>query len=138
MEGRDSAVLAWAMSPAVLLLHELPDGSSHYDWMIQRPGKGPLITFRIGARIDQGTPHHFQGKRLPDHRPDYLSYEGEVSGKRGTVTRLSDGEMEIELDAHGHFRANGRLGATRGAFDGRLRPDGEWLFTYRPERSSAV
>ena len=127
------------MNPAVLLLHELPDGSSHYDWMIQRPGNGQLITFRVFERIDQGTPppHHFEGKRLPDHRPEYLSYEGEVSDKRGTVTRLSDGLMDIEVDAHGHFRVSGRLGTTRGAFDGRLRPEGDWMFTYRPERSPA-
>jgi hypothetical protein len=125
------------MNRAVLLLHELPDGSSHYDWMIQRPGNGQLITFRIGERIDRGTPHHFGGKRLPDHRPDYLQYEGEVSGNRGRVTRLSEGVMEIETDAHGHFRVSGSLGDTRGAFDGKLTVGGDWVFTYRPERTSA-
>jgi hypothetical protein len=48
--------------------------------------------------------------------------------------RLSEGRMEIEVDVHGHFRVAGELGGTRGAFDGKLRPDGNWGFTYRPER----
>jgi hypothetical protein len=122
------------MNPAVLLKHELPDGSSHYDWMIQRPGRGQLITFRLDKRIDMAPPEHFVGKRLPDHRPEYLAYEGEVSGNRGRVAKLSDGKLDIEVDVHGHFRVAGMMGATRGAFDGRLQPDGNWAFTYRPER----
>jgi len=31
---------------------------------------------------------------LPDHRPEYLSYEGEVSGGRGSVTRWDEGMFE--------------------------------------------
>jgi hypothetical protein len=126
--------VAWGVNAAVLLLHELPDGSSHYDWMIQRPGRGQLITFRLSQRIDQAPPHQFLGQRLPDHRPEYLGYEGEVSGNRGVVTRLSEGKLDIEVDIHGHFRVSGMMGMTRGAFDGRLQPDGRWSFTYRPER----
>jgi hypothetical protein len=123
------------MNPSVLLLHELPDGSSHYDWMIQRPAKAAgLITFRVLERIDREGAVHFSAVRLPDHRAEYLTYEGAVSRNRGRVSRVAEGRLEIEVDVHGHFRAAGELGERRGAFDGKLQGDGSWGFTFRPRR----
>jgi hypothetical protein len=77
----------------VLLRHELPDGSSHYDWLLETPGQtqGPLLTFRVQERIDLPGVREFGAVRLPDHRREYLTYEGEVSGNRGRVTRVAQG-----------------------------------------------
>jgi hypothetical protein len=50
---------------------------------------------------------------LPDHRPHYLTYEGPVSGDRGTVARYDAGTFEWITDAADRVEvalAGGRLG----------------------------
>jgi hypothetical protein len=82
--------------PTVQLLHELPDGSRHVDWMIaQDPrGRDPLVTFRVQQRVDElHAGQRLEAVRIADHRPAYLTYEGPVSGKRGTVSRLARGTV---------------------------------------------
>lgn len=37
-------------------------------------------------------------QRLPDHRPMYLDYEGEISGGRGSVTRAKGGSHIVRQD----------------------------------------
>lgn len=99
------------MAGAVLLQHDLPDGSSHFDLLIERPNTpgGPLVSFRVDARIDLAEPGaSLMATRLPDHRNDYLTYEGPVSGGRGEVRRVvsarvlgvveRDRGSELELD----------------------------------------
>ncbi|MDX2132686.1 MAG: hypothetical protein SFY69_11610 [Planctomycetota bacterium] len=87
------------MGRMVLLRHDLPDGSSHYDWMIEAtPGAERLLTFRVSARIDLARSdatsemRTFRAERLPDHRRAYLEFEGDIGGGRGTVTRVARGE----------------------------------------------
>jgi hypothetical protein len=80
----------------VQLLHELPDGSWHIDWMIARDPDGaqPLISFRLASRVDELDPHErISTTRLADHRPAYLDYEGPISGNRGEVRRLCAGHI---------------------------------------------
>jgi hypothetical protein len=82
--------------PTVQLRHDLPDGSSHVDWMIaQDPGgRDPLISFRLSRRVDELTAgEQAEARRVGDHRPAYLDRQGPVSGGRGTVTRLARGEV---------------------------------------------
>jgi hypothetical protein len=84
--------------PTVQLLHELPDGSRHVDWMIaQDPrGRDPLITFRVQQRLDDlPAGQRIEAVRIADHRPAYLAYEGPVSGDRGTVKRLARGTAAV-------------------------------------------
>lgn len=79
----------------VLLRHELPDGTWHYDWMIEQEGSERLVCFRVMVRVDELTPGaRFEGERLADHRRAYLDFEGEISGGRGRVTRVAVGECE--------------------------------------------
>lgn len=83
----------------VQLLHELPDGTSHVDWMIARDqaGREPLISFRLPRRIDELKPgQRMAAERIADHRPAYLDYEGAVSDKRGTVRRVAWGTVVSE------------------------------------------
>lgn len=62
--------------------------------MIERTDAGmdpdrPLMTFRVSGlptEVDA-----FEAERIDDHRRVYLSYEGELSGGRGTVLRLASG-----------------------------------------------
>ena len=83
----------------VQLLHELPDGTSHVDWMIarDRAGREPLISFRLPWRIDELKPgQRMAAERIADHRPAYLDYEGPVSDERGSVRRLVWGTVVSE------------------------------------------
>ena len=89
--------LGW---PTVLLLHERADKTSHVDWMIAPdPGGGePLVTFRVASRVDGlAGGARLVAHRIDDHRPEYLVYEGPLSGDRGTVRRLARG-MVVSWD----------------------------------------
>lgn len=82
------------MKRAVILRHTLPDGSWHYDWLVQRSAKptDPVPTFRTAhSRPDE--PGSFEAEQIGDHRALYLDYEGEVSGGRGDVARMVTGEV---------------------------------------------
>jgi hypothetical protein len=135
------------MGAAVLLLHELPDGASHYDWLIApdapAAGSAPpgLISFRVSERIDLLGGGGLEGRgairfgalRLPAHRAAYLDFEGEVSGGRGRVKRLARGELAVTELADQGLRFEGRLGLSLGAFRGRCPAgDGVWEFEFEP------
>lgn len=82
--------------PTVQLLHQLPDGSDHVDWMIavEMRATSPLVTFKLPYSLQKISPDHpITARRLADHRPAYLSYEGPVSGDRGTVRRIARGHL---------------------------------------------
>jgi len=82
--------------PTAQLLHELPDGSAHVDWLLGQDSAGvePLITYRLGGRIDDLEPGAtIDAEHIGDHRPAYLTYEGPISGDRGTVRRLARGRI---------------------------------------------
>jgi hypothetical protein len=89
-----------AATRTVLLRHfEIPPeaglGSDHYDWMIEPwEGSPTLMTFRLHNRIDLPYLETWTivGERLADHRRDYLTYEGPVSGGRGQVRRVASGQ----------------------------------------------
>jgi hypothetical protein len=88
--------------PTVVLRHDLPDGSHHYDWMIavDPEGSQPLKTFRLAERLDQLEPtHQLSAISIQDHRPDYLRYEGPVSGNRGMVKRVCSGRLHLDGNA---------------------------------------
>jgi hypothetical protein len=74
----------------VVLRH---DGISepHFDVMIEAAPGGALHTWRVPSWPPRGGEVF---ERLPDHRRDYLDYEGPVSGNRGTVRRVEAGVCE--------------------------------------------
>jgi hypothetical protein len=90
----------------VVLLHTMPDGSSHFDWLLERepeeaPASGGLLTWRVSRRPDEASPGCLWARRLADHRAEYLHYEGPVSGGRGDVRRLARGECIVVRDEAG-------------------------------------
>ncbi|MDX2016374.1 MAG: hypothetical protein SFY95_01885 [Planctomycetota bacterium] len=113
----------------VLLRHELPEGSWHFDWMLERPGSGAsaLRTFRVLVRPDHAP--EFPAESLPDHRRIYLHYEGPVSNNRGHVTRVAAGEVELLDERPDRIEIVGELAGRRARWQGRATPDGRWLFT---------
>jgi hypothetical protein len=84
-----------------VLHHVLPDGSAHHDWLIDRGDGGLLVTFRCDASPSEAAA--FVATRVPDHRRIYLTYEGAISGNRGTVRRVASGSCLIRVDAPDAF-----------------------------------
>jgi hypothetical protein len=82
------------MTLRFVILHHTGISSPHYDLMIESHPGGPLLTWQC----DQNplTVHLTIARRIDDHRPDYLTYEGEVSRGRGTVARVASGRCTLE------------------------------------------
>lgn len=95
------------MAKGVILLHEEPDGSRHFDWLIARdegqaepdPDRRDLLTLRID--LSQGIPvgQAFEARRLPDHRHLYLTFQGPIAGGRGSVQRVAEGRATLLAEA---------------------------------------
>jgi len=62
----------------------------HWDFMLE--SEGVLRTWAIDAPIVPG--RDLPARSLPDHRCHYLTYEGAVSGGRGVVRRVAEGDYE--------------------------------------------
>lgn len=89
---------AWEVR-TVVLDHQCGP-SSHYDWMVEDPqapaGEGLLCTWRMPIPPSRwAAAGQIELTRLGDHRRAYLTYEGEISGGRGSVRRIDEGEATI-------------------------------------------
>ena len=83
--------------PTVVLEHEQPGGTTHFDWLlgVDADGKKPLISFRSAQRPDLLTNNEWLDlESRPDHRPEYLTYEGPLEDNRGTVKRVGVGAIQ--------------------------------------------
>ena len=78
--------------PRFVILHHLSPVGEHWDVMLEMDSA--LATWSIPPQHPAGNSFTCTATRLPDHRKDYLEYEGEISGNRGTVTRVSSGTYE--------------------------------------------
>ena len=82
----------------VVLHHQMPADSGrscHWDLLLVQPpefGTG-LLTFEVSV-----PPNEWRNptsiRKLPDHRPLYLHYEGPLSDNRGIVTRILEGAIQ--------------------------------------------
>lgn len=90
----------------VVLTHDHP--FLHWDLMLEQDGR--LRTWRLLGEPQAGAV--VAAESLPDHRIDYLDYEGPVSGGRGSVRRLEAGEYAVVHEAEGELSV--RLCARRG------------------------
>lgn len=78
----------------VILQHEMPTsvrGSVHWDLMLETAGV--LRTWALTSEPARGV--EIAANALPDHRLDYLHYEGPISGNRGTVHRWDEGQFGV-------------------------------------------
>lgn len=77
----------------VILLH-VGHGEDHYDLMLT-DGDGlatwQMTTDPAGLSVGQSAP----ATKLADHRSEYLTYEGLVSGGRGRVSRVAEGRYDV-------------------------------------------
>jgi hypothetical protein len=82
----------------VILRHETPPGHArglHWDLMLE--AGGVLRTWALAEEPQPGK--SIAAELLPDHRLDYLDYEGAVSGDRGNVTRWDAGEFQTLVES---------------------------------------
>ena len=82
----------------VVLEHKLPPESerpSHWDLLLEQPPEwgGVLLSFEVSKPPAEWGPLTAVLK-LPDHRALYLDYEGPISGNRGSVTRVLEGNIQ--------------------------------------------
>jgi DNA polymerase Ligase (LigD) len=112
----------------VVLRHEMPQGAerpTHWDFMLET--ETGLRTWALAQEPASG--RAIVAQALADHRAEYLTFEGPVSGGRGTVARFDagtfaweqNGATEIAVQLAGS-RLRGQAVLTRdGASDQRWR-----------------
>lgn len=84
----------------VVLFHEIPPESgraNHWDLMLEY--NGALETWAVDAEPRPGKT--VSAIKLPQHRLDYLVFEGEISDGRGRVTRVMEGRYAGTIDEPG-------------------------------------
>lgn len=81
--------------PTALLLHTTDTGA-HYDWLIGRPGEDRLWAARLGEPTARWAElGRFELEPIAPHRREYLTYEGPISGGRGSVQRVDEGSVQV-------------------------------------------
>ena len=92
----------------VILTHDHP--FPHWDFLLEQ-AQG-LRTWRLHEAPDSGagSSSDIVAEPLPDHRTEYLDYEGPVSGNRGHVQRWDSGEYTLveESQERVHLRLDGQ------------------------------
>lgn len=73
----------------VILAHDFPQ--LHWDLMLEEAES--LRTWRLLKEPD--SPNPITAEALPNHRKHYLTYEGPLSGNRGTVTQWDSGTYDV-------------------------------------------
>ncbi|NLF30656.1 MAG: hypothetical protein GX591_07190 [Planctomycetes bacterium] len=104
---------------AFVVGHHVCTQGDHYDWMLDAGDS--LITFQCPAApgaLPSGTAAAV--RRLADHRRAYLTYEGPVSGGRGSIRIVERGRYEAWISPEGTWRVR-----TAGGGDFRLTPAGD-------------
>lgn len=85
----------------VILYHQTPPGyprPTHWDFMLE--SQGVLKTWALPQLPRVGEP--VTGEALPDHRIEYLDYQGPVSANRGDVTAWDHGQYALLAEEAGH------------------------------------
>ena len=94
----------------VVLRHEGVE-APHFDLMFECDPGSNLATWRSDAwPIFDPTPL----KKLRNHRREFLSFEGALTGNRGQVTQIDAGAFEKSVGADGvwHLSLQGEHGST--------------------------
>lgn len=82
----------------VVLIHDHPE--MHWDFLLEQ--ETDCLTWRLAQPPWPGVA--CPGEAIVNHRKHYLTWEGPVSGNRGTVTRFDAGEYQREESEPGTLR----------------------------------
>ena len=106
----------------VILTHNRP--FLHWDLMLET--EHSLRTWRLLEEPSIGS--DVPAERLPDHRREYLDYEGPISGDRGTVRQWDAGQFEqiAQVENRERLRLHGSV------------IDGECVITDRTAQTTRI
>lgn len=130
------------MPRSVVLRHTLPDGSHHFDWLLEPggaaaeldPDERVLIAWRLSKPPVRAGPEPFEAIRLPPHRRLYLDFEGPIPGNRGRVERVADGVAEVLAESPEYFAARLSLGGDTLTITGTCKGHPNWELRIAPHR----
>jgi hypothetical protein len=114
-----------------ILRHDLDDGSFHFDWMFESHSGSALRTWSVPEGVDPCREFRGLCRRLADHRPIYLAYQGPLSGQRGTVKRIDQGEFCLRANSEENWQALLDGERMRGSVEFTAQGN-DWLMVYRP------
>lgn len=119
----------------VLLFHECPAESnrtSHWDFMLEFGESLRTWALSSNPALNDVAQRDIAATPLPDHRLDYLEYEGPISQGRGNVVRVDAGRFEIisaaEFELVLKLAGEKVNGEWRIARESSVEPD-QWLFS---------
>jgi hypothetical protein len=78
------------MAQRFVILEHTGHGPDHFDLMLEHPDAERLKTWQLDVWPLQSG-ESCPCRELAPHRREYLTYEGEVSGNRGRVRRVTSG-----------------------------------------------
>lgn len=118
-----------------VILHHSLDRGEHWDLMLEYGGK--LATWRLDRRPQSPADLPLPARRLADHRPAYLTYEGEIGRGRGRVRRVDDGQHRMirQSGVEWVFELVGRR--LSGHFRLRHLDGDRWTFEALPDETTA-
>lgn len=113
------------MPDRFVILHHRTEEGEHWDLMLEQGEV--LLTWQLLRDPFAPANYPIPARRIGDHRKLYLTYEGPLSGGRGTVRRVDEGLLRLgEVTAHAvTFGLDGRI--LRDDFEFRESPSG-WFF----------
>lgn len=114
----------------VVLAHDEPDGGRHFDLMIEQGGA--LATWRCPVEPGRARFSPLAIQRLPDHRLHYLTYEGPISGNRGSVSRHDEGTCIVLQQDEGNWVVDWRGRLLTGRFALRRTGGGDQSWSFEP------
>src|SRR6478672_5664006 len=87
---------SWLSAMRYVVLHHTGIPQPHFDLMFESREGSMLNTFRLPAWPLTGA---VTVEKLADHRRDYLTYEGPLSGNRGAVKRVAEGAFRFRTQS---------------------------------------
>ncbi len=97
-------------SPRFVVQHHTGHGEDHFDFMLEHGDV--LWTWRLRSPPPHGPGARVAARRIADHRPAYLTYEGPISRGRGRCRIVDRGAYRL-LDRSAErlrIELNGRSG----------------------------
>ena len=121
----------------VVLWHQIdiPDRFSHVDFMLEIDG----ILWTWEMPMFPMTGEMANARRLANHRPMYLDYEGPISSGRGHVRRIDGGlatilnrsEDNLVVDLHGNTFVGRLTGIRESSASFCLHVNSPWVFSFK-------
>ena len=81
------------MPTRFVILHHRLENSEHWDLMLEHGEV--LLTWQLPIEPTGLACFPISATRIADHRKTYLTYEGPISGNRGTVRSIESGTVTI-------------------------------------------